>query len=55
MSATVKLRKIGNSLGFILPREVAESLHVKEGDVLHVVQDAEGARLTPYDLSLIHI
>ena len=49
MAATVKLRKIGNSLGFILPKEVADKLHVGEGDTLHVTTDADGARLTPYD------
>jgi putative addiction module antidote len=49
MAATVKLRKIGNSLGFILPKEVADALHVAEGDELHVVTDADGARLLPYD------
>jgi putative addiction module antidote len=49
MAVTIKLRKIGNSLGLILPKEVAEHLHVREGDELHVVPDAEGARLTPYD------
>jgi putative addiction module antidote len=49
MVATVKLRKIGNSLGLILPKEVAEQMHVSEGDTLHVVTDANGAHLTPYD------
>lgn len=49
MTATVKLRKIGNSLGLILPKEVADQLHVSEGDTLHVVTDAHGAHLTPYD------
>lgn len=49
MAATVKLRKIGNSLGLILPKEVADKLHVAEGDTLHVVTDADGARLLPYD------
>jgi putative addiction module antidote len=49
MSTTVKLRKIGNSLGLILPKEVTEQLHVGEGDTLHVVADADGARLTPFD------
>jgi putative addiction module antidote len=49
MAATVKLRKIGNSLGLILPKEVADQLHVSEGDTLHVVTDADGAHLTPYD------
>jgi putative addiction module antidote len=49
MSATVKLRKIGNSLGLILPKEVADEMHVVEGDTLHVVTDANGTHLTPYD------
>lgn len=49
MTTTVKLRKIGNSLGLILPKEIAEQLHVGEGDLLHVIRDADGARLTPYD------
>ena len=49
MAATVKLRKIGNSLGIILPKEVADQLHVAEGDTLYVVTDRDGARLTPFD------
>lgn len=49
MPVTVKLRKIGNSLGLILPKEVVERLHLQAGDTLHVIPDAEGARLTPYD------
>jgi len=49
VTVTVKLRKIGNSLGLILPKDVAEHLHVGEGDTLHVLTDADGARLTPYD------
>jgi hypothetical protein len=49
MSSTIKLRKIGNSVGLILPKEIADRLHVSAGDVLHVVADGDGARLTPYD------
>jgi putative addiction module antidote len=49
MAATIKVRKIGNSLGVLLPKEVADQLHIAEGDTLHVVTDADGAHLTPYD------
>jgi putative addiction module antidote len=49
MATTIKLRKIGNSLGLILPKEVTDQLHVGEGDTLHVLTDADGAHLTPYD------
>ena len=43
MSVTVKLRKIGNSPGLILPKEVADQMHVTEGDTLHVVTDANNS------------
>jgi len=49
MATTFKLRKIGNSLGLILPKEVADQLRVSEGDTLHVVTDTDGAHLSPYD------
>jgi putative addiction module antidote len=49
MVNTIKLRKIGNSVGLILPKEVAEQLRVVAGDTLHIISDADGARLTPYD------
>jgi putative addiction module antidote len=32
MAAVVKVRKVGNSLGVILTREVVDSLGVAEGD-----------------------
>ena len=49
MSATIKVRKFGNSLGLILPKEVTDKLHVADGDTLHVVTDQNGAHLLPYD------
>jgi len=49
MAVTVKLRKIGNSLGLILPKDIAARLRLSEGDTLHVIPDSEGARITPYD------
>ncbi len=45
----VKVRKIGNSLGAILPGEVAARLRVKEGDTLSVTQTPDGIQLSPYD------
>ena len=45
----VKVRKIGNSLGAILPSEVAARLHVKEGDSLAVTETLDGVQLSPYD------
>lgn len=46
---TVKVRKIGNSLGAILPGEVAARLRVKEGDTLSVTETPDGVQLSPYD------
>lgn len=45
----VKVRKIGNSLGAILPAEVAARLRVKEGDSLSVTETPDGVQLSPYD------
>ncbi len=44
----VRLLKIGNSVGVVLPKETLSFLNVKEGDVLCVTEAAEGSlRLTP--------
>ena len=49
MAVPVKVRKIGNSLGVILTKDVVESLGVAEGDELFAVRTPDGIRLTPYD------
>ncbi len=49
MAAKMKVRKIGNSLGLILPKEVADQLRVGEDDTVHYVVDTEGLHLTPLD------
>ncbi len=49
MAAVVKVRKVGNSLGVILTKDVIESLGVAEGDELFAVRTADGIRLTPFD------
>jgi putative addiction module antidote len=45
----VKIRKIGNSLGAILPVDTLNAHHLEEGDELMISVDAEGIRLTPFD------
>lgn len=45
----LKIRKIGNSLGAILPNETLASLHLKEGDVVYLIEEKDGVKLTPYD------
>jgi len=46
----LQIKKIGNSLGLILPKELLARLKLKEGDKLHVVEQTErGMKLSPYD------
>ncbi len=43
-----KLRKIGNSYGIILPKEVLHTLQIKEGDTLYLTDAPEASlRITP--------
>ncbi len=43
------VRKIGNSEGVILPKEVLERLNIKAGDQLAIVETAKGLTLEPID------
>jgi putative addiction module antidote len=46
----LKVRKIGNSLGVVLPKEAVNRLHAGDGDRLFLIEGPDGAyRLTPYD------
>lgn len=50
MPETLKVRKVGNSSGVILPKGLLEEMGVEEGDELFAVREADGSlRLTPYD------
>lgn len=46
---TIKLRKVGNSYGFTLPKELLEKYNLEEGIELHVIEKKDGFTLTPYD------
>lgn len=45
----LKIRKIGNSVGIILPKQLMEKLHAKQGGTLHVIETEGGVTLTSYD------
>jgi putative addiction module antidote len=46
----LKVRKFGNSLGVVLPKEVIQRLQTGDGARLFLVEGADGDyRLTPYD------
>lgn len=46
---TLKVRRIGNSLGVVLPKDVLAKLRVGEGDGLSISETPDGVALTPYD------
>jgi putative addiction module antidote len=46
----LKVRKFGNSLGVVLPKEVVQRLRSGEGERLFLIEtSAGGYELTPYD------
>ncbi len=49
MNMKLKVRKIGNSAGVVLPKEVLARLRVGEGDTLHLTEAPDGVRLTAAD------
>jgi putative addiction module antidote len=46
MNTQLKIKKIGNSAGVILPKELLARLRVHLGDSLYVTETADGVRLT---------
>lgn len=46
----LKVRKIGNSLGVVLPKEVTAHLNIEEGAALYLTEAPGGGyQLVPYD------
>ncbi|MBE2180052.1 MAG: AbrB/MazE/SpoVT family DNA-binding domain-containing protein [Chthoniobacterales bacterium] len=45
MPIETKVRKIGNSLGIVLPKEALQSLRVSEGDTLYLTEAPNDALL----------
>ena len=46
----LKVRKFGNSLGVVLPKEVIRRLRTKDGEPLFLIEAPNGGyQLTPYD------
>jgi putative addiction module antidote len=50
LMATVEIKKIGNSSGIILSKEIMARLNLKTGDQLYATMTPDGGiRLTPHD------
>lgn len=47
--ATLKIRKVGNSLGTTIPQDIAARMNIAEGDSLYLTEAPGGFLLTPYD------
>jgi putative addiction module antidote len=46
----LKIRKFGNSLGVVLPKEVIKRLRAADGEALFLIEGPDGSyQLTPYD------
>ena len=46
----LKVRKFGNSLGVVLPKEVVNRLHTKDGEPLFLIEAPDGGyQMTSYD------
>jgi len=51
MNTPLKIKKIGNSAGVILPKELLARLRVSPGDTLFVTESPDGLRITANDPS----
>ncbi len=54
MVLELKLRKIGNSVGVVLPKEALARLNAGEGDLIYATETTDGGfRLTASDPSFV--
>jgi putative addiction module antidote len=49
MAKKLKVRRIGNSLGIILPKEILEQMRVEEGDALDFTASKDGVKIMAAD------
>ena len=49
MTLELKVRKVGNSLGVVLPKEALTRLNVDDGDRLYITEAPDGFRITAAD------
>jgi putative addiction module antidote len=49
MNKPLKLIKIGNSTGVVLPKDILAKLGVEQGDQLTLIDSDDGVQLKPYE------
>ncbi len=45
----LKIRRLGNSMGVVIPKEVLTRLNVEMGDTIFLTESPDGFHLTAYD------
>ena len=45
----IEIRKFGNSLGVIIPKEILEKLRLDDGDMVFITETPDGVKLSAYD------
>jgi len=45
----LKLTRVGNSVGVVLPKDVLARLNLQLGDTIFLTDSPDGYRITPYD------
>ena len=48
----LKVSKVGQSVGVILPKELLARLRLKKGDALYAIELPDGIKLIPFDSKL---
>ena len=46
---TLNVKKRGNSLSVIIPKEMATEMNIEDGDTLFVTKTPSGYEISPYD------
>lgn len=49
MRKETTIRRIGNSSGLTIPKDVLERQHLADGDRVHIIETDDGLLVTPYD------
>ena len=45
----LRITRIGNSAGLVLPKEALAKLRAEQGDTVFLTEAPDGLRITPYD------
>ncbi|NBD16375.1 MAG: AbrB/MazE/SpoVT family DNA-binding domain-containing protein [Cyanobacteria bacterium] len=48
----LKVTRVGDSVGIVLPKELADKLQINQGDFLEIIETADGFTVKPYNAEL---